>query len=231
VSSPGIGALLNTTHGPTITLVSAASFTTGPAAPESLVSAFGLRFPPGFTSGPVTVRDAAGVSRDATVLYASPQQVNFEVPAGTSPGLARVTIANRVAIPNISFSAPLLIQPVTPTVFQLNKGGLAAAYLVRVSGGTQTIEPISAPIDLGPPTDQVYLSLFGTGFRNASPSQVTVRINGIMAPVTYAGPQPGFIGLDQVNVLLPRQLAGSGQAGIVLIAGGRLANTTYVHFK
>jgi len=49
--------------------------------------------------------------------------------------------------------------------------------------------------------------------------------------VTYAGPQPGFIGLDQVNVLLPRQLAGIGQAGIVLNAGGRLANTTYVYFK
>jgi hypothetical protein len=35
----------------------------------------------------------------------------------------------------------------------------------------------------------------------------------------------------QVNILLPRQLAGSGQAGIVLTAAGHTANTTYVFFQ
>jgi uncharacterized protein (TIGR03437 family) len=49
--------------------------------------------------------------------------------------------------------------------------------------------------------------------------------------VTYVGPQFGFSGLDQVNVLLPRQLAGSGQAGIVLNGAGYIGKTTYIFFK
>lgn len=58
-----------------------------------------------------------------------------------------------------------------------------------------------------------------------------MRINGVNAPVTYAGPQTVFPGLDQVNVLLPRQLAGAGQAGIVLNAAGHTANVVYAFFK
>ena len=112
--------------------------------------------------------------------------------------------------------------------------------MVRVSGGAQTIEPIftlqnnavvRAPIDLGPPGDQVYLSFFGTGIRNAASGGVSVRVNGANALVTYAGPQTVFPGLDQVNVQLPRQLAGSGQAGVLLTAAGRTANPAYVFFK
>jgi uncharacterized protein (TIGR03437 family) len=34
--------------------------------------------------------------------------------------------------------------------------------------------------------------------------------------VTYAGPQAQFPGLDQINILLPQSLAGSGQASLEL---------------
>jgi len=157
---------------------------------------------------------------------------------GTSAGPATVILTN--AAGSTSLSAPAQILPVAPGLFTLNKAGLAAAYVVRVSGGAQTIEPIftlqnnavvPAPIDLGPPGDQVYLSFFGTGIRNAASGGVSVRINGANAPVTYAGPQTVFPGLDQVNVQLPRQLAGSGQAGVLLTAAGRTANPAYVFFK
>jgi len=48
--------------------------------------------------------------------------------------------------------------------------------------------------------------------------------------VQYAGAQgagapSSFYGLDQVNVLLPRSLAGSGTVNVVLTAGGQTANT------
>jgi uncharacterized protein (TIGR03437 family) len=169
-------------------------------------------------------------------MFVSPPQVNIETPPGTSPGLATVVLANA----STSLLAPAQIAPVAPGLFTLNKAGLAAAYVVRVSGGAQTIEPIftlrngavaPAPIDLGPPGDQVYLSLFGTGIRNAASGGVSVRINGASAPVTHPGPQTVFRGLDQVNVQLPRQLAGSGQAGVLLTAAGCAANPAYVFFK
>lgn len=239
-SGPAIVGFRNLSQSGSFAIVSAASFQAGPVAPESLVSAFASGLPSTIDRASVTVQDASGITRSATVLYASPAQINFEVPAGVSPGIARFAITDNSTSPALSFTSRGQIAPVAPAIFQLNKAALAAAYSVRVSGNSQSIEPIYSiqngvavplPIDLGSASDQVYLCLFGTGFRNAATSQVSVRINGITAPVTYAGPQPGFLGLDQINVLLPRQLAGVGQAGIVVTASGYVANTAYVFFK
>jgi hypothetical protein len=132
-------ALLNISDPSTFTLVSAASFQAGPVAPESLVSAFGTGYfgAPGAGTA-VVVEDALGAVRSAPLLFLSSRQVNFEIPPGTSPGLAKVTIANGSFIASVA----VVIAPVAPGVFMLNKAGLAAAYLVRVSGGAQTIEPV-----------------------------------------------------------------------------------------
>ncbi len=113
---------------------------------------------------------------------------------------------------------------------------LVAGYVVRVSQGSQTVAPISDPIDLGPlggssPAAQVYLCLFGTGIRGAPAGRVSVHVQGIDAPVIYAGPQSQFAGLDQVNILLPVELAGTGDAAIVLTAGGIQAPTVRVSIK
>jgi len=74
-------------------------------------------------------------------------------------------------------------------------------------------------IDLGSTTDQVYLTLFGTGFDAAVLGTVTATIAGQPSQVTYAGPQ-GLAGLDQVNILLPRGLAGSGDSPVELSVNG-----------
>jgi uncharacterized protein (TIGR03437 family) len=55
-------------------------------------------------------------------------------------------------------------------------------------------------------------------------SNVTVAMNGMAAQVTYAGVQGSTSRLDQVNVLLPPQLNGSGTVNIVLTAGSSIAN-------
>jgi uncharacterized protein (TIGR03437 family) len=129
------------------------------------------------------------------------------------------------------------VATVAPGLFTLNGAGLAAANLVQVSPeNVQTVESIfttqngsvvPAPISLSPATDQFYLILYGTGISGAG-ANVTVAIHGINAPVTYAGPQGAIAGLDQVNVLLPVQLAGSGTVGVVLTAAGIAANTVNI---
>ena len=90
---------------------------------------------------------------------------------------------------------------------------------------------VAVPIDLGIDTP-VYLSLFGTGIRNRSSlSNVTVTINGISVPVLYAGPQPEFPGLDQVNVALTLNLRGSGETNVVLVVDGQTANPVTVNLR
>ncbi len=116
----------------------------------------------------------------------------------------------------------VLIDPIAPSLYILNSSGLAAAYVVQVSSsGLQTALPVSMPINLS--SGQVYLILYGTGIRGAG-SNVSVTIGGINAPVAYAGPAGSTPGLDQVNVLIPAQLAGAGTVNVVLSAAKIDAN-------
>ena len=111
------------------------------------------------------------------------------------------------------------------------------------SNGSQVTEPISiwdaaqsrfvpTPIDLGDESEQVFLILFGTGIRYRSAlSNVTAQVGGLNATVTYAGAQNEFAGLDQINLLLPRSLAGRGEVDLVIAADGKSANTVKVSIR
>jgi uncharacterized protein (TIGR03437 family) len=131
----------------------------------------------------------------------------------------------------------VLVEAVAPGLFSANANGkgVAAASAVRVKAdGSQAAVPVfqcvsgsctAAPIDLGPDSDQVYVSLYGTGIRNpAGLSEVIAQIGGVKADVVYAGPQGGFAGLDQLNLRIPRALAGRGEVVVSLTLSGKSAN-------
>jgi uncharacterized protein (TIGR03437 family) len=251
LASTGVVTFLNISQPPpSLTVVSSASLAPGPVAPDSFATAFGKNstvatvssgsgpWPTTLSNTTVSVRDASGNTRPAPLLYVSPQQVNFLIPADTSTGTATVTVTTQSLGLNITESAHVQIAPVAPSLFVLNAAGLAAAYLVRAAPGQpqsfdsvftlQNGALVAKPIDLGPPGEQVYLILYGTGIRNAGPAGVTVNIDGLNARVTYAGPETKVDGLDQINVLLPPALAGSGDVSVVLTAAGITADSVHV---
>jgi uncharacterized protein (TIGR03437 family) len=240
---------------PPLAAVSAASFSGAMLAPESITSLFGvgmasatqtaggLPLPTTISGSQAVIRDSAGVARAAPLFFVSPAQINFLVPPGTATGVATVK-----AVLDDGFVACGLINitNVAPALFTANASGqgVAAALILRVRpDGTQTFEPVARfdpaqnrfvpiPIDLGPAGDQVYLILYGTGIRHRSSlTNVTITIGGVAVGALYAGPVPGFEGLDQVNALLPRSLMGRGEAVVALTADGRVANTALVSVK
>jgi uncharacterized protein (TIGR03437 family) len=76
------------------------------------------------------------------------------------------------------------------------------------------------------------LSLYCTGVRNRSAlTNVRATIGGLDAQVTFAGSQTTFVGLDQVNVRLPRMLIGRGEVELVLTVDGRVANSVRVSIR
>ena len=97
-------------------------------------------------------------------------------------------------------------------------------------------------MDLGPDDEFLVLALFGTGWRQAALSEVSVRIYraneagvvfNVQCPVEYVGKQPTYEGLDQINVRLPRELAGKGDA-VVTVSFGNLympVNEVQLKFK
>ncbi len=71
------------------------------------------------------------------------------------------------------------------------------------------------------------LLLFGTGFRGRS-GAVRATIGGENAEVLFAGPQGDFVGLDQINVRLPRSLSGRGGVTVTLTVDGKTANSVTI---
>jgi uncharacterized protein (TIGR03437 family) len=222
---------------------SAASSSVLAVAPGSLAFAFGQGLAsgnPGEILGPlpttfggtsVSIVDSAGQSWPAPLLFVSPNQVTFQVPAGVATGSAQVNLTSGGATQSAT-NIPIAI--VAPAVFTLNGAGLAAAYAVRVSAnGSQTFLNVftlnggssfaANPINMGSAPDQVYLTLYGTGSQAAGTAGVKVTAAGIEAPVLYGGPS-GYTGVDQVNIQLPSSLAGKGNVNIQLTANGTAAN-------
>jgi uncharacterized protein (TIGR03437 family) len=247
VNSNSVTNANNITSGPWVVNVSDAD-SGYRLAPESIAVAYGQSLAgttavPGGSTLPntlggigVTVKDSAGVSRPAGLYYVSPTQVDYLVPAGTAAGVATVTVGNT--------ASAALIAPVAPGLFAANGNGkgVAAALAIRASAdGTQVAVPVffcpasgcfAAPMDLGAPTDILVVELYGTGIRGRSSlANVVASIGGVPAVVAYAGLQPQFAGLDQVNVYVPRSLAGAGEVPVILAVDGVTANVVTVNIK
>jgi len=241
-----------TLSGQPILTVSAASYAHSKFAAGTIATLFGkdladgtyqasnLPLPQFFGKTQVNVQDSQA-NRRAALLSATPDQINFIIPPETTEGYALISVTTPSGK---SYREIVNIAKAAPGLFSANASGkgIAAAVALRINGSQQTYEPVaryetaqgafvSAPIDLGSGAEQVYLLLFGTGVRGRSSlSAVSVRINGIDAPVTFAGEQ-GSPGLDQINVALPRALAGSGEVDVSLLVDGKTANTVRINIK
>jgi uncharacterized protein (TIGR03437 family) len=236
--------------------VSAANYQGNTLATESIVAAFGTNFsttaetaqdgqslPTTLAGASVRVRDSAGIGRPALLFYVSPTQVNYQIPQGTASGNAMILFTN---INGTISSNNVVITNVAPGLFSSNASGrgVAAAVVQRTrADNSQVFEPVArfdqglnqfvpVPIDLGPETDQVFLVAFGTGFRfRSSLTSVSATIGGTAAPVTFAGAQGSFVGLDQANIQLLRSLAGRGEIDVVMTVDGQTTNTVRIHVK
>ncbi|MGO9229574.1 MAG: hypothetical protein ACLQKA_10255 [Bryobacteraceae bacterium] len=233
--------------------VSAASGTT-PVAPGSIVSIYGNNLastaasaaspPLPFTLGgaSVTITDNTGLQAALPLFYAGPQQINAQIPEGVNTGPAVLMIAT----PSGGAQSTVMLATVAPGLFSANgdgKGAPAAQVVTNHANGTQTFgyafdypcapgACTTAPINLGGPGDQTALVLYGTGIRNrAALSDVTVRIGGQSLPAAYGGAAPTFAGLDQINVMLPESLAGSGTVSLSVSVAGESSNVLTVTFQ
>lgn len=237
------------------TSVSAASYQGQPLAAEQMVAVFGVNLatatqvattvplPTTLAGTTVKVRDSANVERLAPLFFVAPTQINYLIPAGTAVGQATVVVTNGSG--EVSGSV-VEIANVAPGIFVADASGrglpAANALTFRADGSSSSrpvaqFDPASSrfvavPIDMGAIDDRIFLSLFATGVRGRSSlDNVRAIIGGVEAPVSYAGDQGSFAGLDQINIELPRALAGSGLVDVMLIVDDRIANVVQINIK
>ena len=231
--------------------VSAAS-DLAPVAPGSIVSIYGgnlaaniagaASVPLPFTLGgaSVTVTDDTGSQAPMPLFYAGPLQINAQIPSGVNSGAAVLTIST----PSGGVQSTVMLATVAPGLISANgdgKGAPAAQVVATHADGTQTFgyafncasgTCTTAPIGFGSASDQTALVLYGTGIRNrVALSDVVVQIGAQSLPAFYAGAAPTYVGLDQVNVQLPRSLAGSGTVNLSVSVAGTVSNVLTVAFQ
>ena len=244
-----------------LTVVSAADFAQQKLAVESIAIAFGEKLAAGssnaqtvplpteLSSTQVVILDSRGIEHFAPLFSTSAGQVVFLVPPDAALGNATVAIRNR---DNQFSTATVEIVETAPAIFtdcglRIADCGLApAAVILRMrADGSLNYEPLfnqdsaqrqsairnpqSAIIRFGE-TDQLILVLFGTGLRNHR-GEISARLGDATLPVLYAGAQNEMTGLDQINLALPRWLAGSGEQTLWLTVSGQQTNQIRIVVK
>jgi uncharacterized protein (TIGR03437 family) len=192
-------------------IVDGASFF-APPAPGGIFSVFGANFSAAtesFSTVPLPTT-LAGVSLEingaAVPLYlVSPGQINAQLPFDTVPGPANaviVTPAGRTAATSFN------VLPAAPAIFLAVPAGngVITAYVTGLGA-------VSPAIPTGNPAPLDVLS-------NAL-APLTATLGGVPATVQFAGLAPGFIGLGQVNILIPQDAPKGDAVPLVLETNGQ----------
>ncbi len=247
--SQGAGFFRSTASAqPAVTVVNAASFDPGRVmTPDAIAAAFGSfvtqnnqvftasSVPLPTTLGGVSVRVG---NADAGLFFVAPGQINFKIPSGLADTTnATITVTNS---DSSTRTGTFTIVRGAPGVFSAKATGAGAAAAQTTFDGAVFQNIFDAQgneidVDAGTRQRPNVLVLYATGIRNtpaANPGDgngvaeaVTVKFQGVTGQVLFAGPAPGFEGLDQINVIIPPELAGLGSLRIAVSANNRTANT------
>jgi uncharacterized protein (TIGR03437 family) len=203
-------------------------------------SATTLPLPTNLGGTSVTITDSSGAKTSLPLFYAGPTQINAEIPQGAAAGGASLTISTASG----SQTAPVTLAAVAPGLFSANQTGTgvaAAQFVADQANGAQTTVDIfqcsggagscvAVPLEVS--GGNTALVLYGTGIQNrAALSDVTVSIGSQKLPATYAGASPNYAGEDQVDVLLPATLSGSGTVNVSVSVSGIVSNVVTVDIQ
>jgi uncharacterized protein (TIGR03437 family) len=201
--------------------------TFGDQLAQSTVNATNFPLPMLLGGVTVTVNDIV-----AQMLYVSPAQINYIVPANVDPGTAMVKV---IYNGNVVAGGTVGVETVSPSIFTVtsNGQGIAAAHTTYNGVSFQPVanaDGSARQITVGTVATPNFLVLYGTGLRRRSQmSNVRVTIGGLNAQVDYLGAHRTLAGLDQLNVRLPLELRGRGLVDVVVTIDGRVSNIAKIN--
>jgi uncharacterized protein (TIGR03437 family) len=227
----GSGVFLNP-----LGVINGASFAlpTFPIAPGAIVSLFGTGLAPaGTDADALTIplpTSLAGVSVTvngilAPLFFVKPDQINIQVPFATTAPAATIIVNNNGTLSN---SVQANVAATSPGVFSVNANGIGP--------GTITHLDFSLVTEQNPAARGEFVVIFLTGLGRVEPpvadgvagpldplshavdaNNIRVFFNGdLEGLVTYAGIAPDFVGLYQINVLIPEDPSLVGLAAVLI---------------
>ena len=219
-----------------------ASFAAGSLVPGEIATVFGtsltsstginltssLPLPDTFLNSTVLVNGCAATPLFAVDNVGGQQQINFQAPWEIAGQQAvAVQVVNNGGV-SPAMDIPVLAEQ--PGIINYSSGGVTYGAILHADYSLATTA--------NPVTAGETVLIYGTGLGLVSTAQVdgtaangestialpTVTVGGASAMVTFSGLAPGFVGLNQVNVMVPSGLA-AGNQPVVMNVGGINSNT------
>jgi len=228
-------------------IVSSATFRV--VAPGSIAAAFGTAMADGteIASTLPLPSTLAGASlslngSNAPVFFASPGQMNFQVPWETlnGPATATLTVGAQTS------TTQTFISQYAPGIYTLSADGQGQGVIVNsLTGAWAAPENGIAGVTAAPVSSGDFITIYCTGLgpvtntpatgapAAASPLSATlqpvaVSIGGIEVQAEFSGLAPGLVGLYQVNVGVPAGVAPSDSVPVTLTAAGINSNSVTI---
>lgn len=221
--------------------VSAANYSFSAIASKTIVAAFGsnlatttqaattLPLPTSLGGTTVQVQDSTGRFRLAPLFFVSPSQINYQIPAGTAPGAATVYVTSGEARAQVGST---IVAASALSIFTQNQSGNGAAVALDAFSYTQG--PFNSAQANGQPN---VIAVYGTGLGEDATdvngdvsASLQATIDDQPAPITYAGRAPGFVGLNQLNIVFPAGLT-SGNHKLAVTRNGVASNIVGIVIK
>jgi len=156
----------------------AATYASGAQAPGSLAMLTGARL-----SGKTVVVTFDAI--EANLLYISDVQINLQVPPQLESQSVTQVVVNVDGTPTAPFT--LALTPLNPGIFPTG-----------VLNQDMTLNSVTNPAKIGS-----IISVFATGLPSDGSSISAILRGSDAGPLQYAGPAPGLIGVEQVNLQIP----------------------------
>ncbi len=222
---------------------------TMPVTPGSLISIFGSNLAAGTATadsiplstslGNVSVT-INGISAPLNGVFheSTFDQLNAQLPWNVPAGTAQVVVTNSQGV----MSAPqnVLVGQFSPGIFTTNGAGTGQAIAINYPDYSYAAPAGSIPGASTRPAvvgDPNGIIIYATGLgavnpavangaaASASPVSYTntapvVLVGGVQAQVTFSGLAPGFVGLNQLNVVLPSNTPTGNAVSLQIQVGG-----------
>jgi len=213
---------------------------------QSTSSASGAPWPTSMLNRQIVVNDQI----TSAIYYMSPTQINFQVPALSPTGSNRVAV-RLTDTGELVAGGTLLVAASSPGIFTMTQNGAGQAAALnqdyRVNGTSNPIAKGSVLILYGTGQGQVSPLVADGVAAPTSPLSNTVAvptsdgkacvttqpsmcvaIGSSFGVVQYSGLAPGYVGLWQINVVVPSDVTSGSAVPVRVVINGSLSNTVTV---
>ena len=233
-------------------LVNAASFApAAPLSPGGIVSVFGRALASSDSASKIPLPTTLGGAvlniggLDSPLFFSSDGQLNVQLPAELPPNSSQIAYVRVRSTPGgpeaITVPEPVTLGNSHPGLFSTNQQGTGQGAILNTNG---ILVDASAPAAAGDT-----IELFATGLGATSPAvpsgqgapgaeplarvvaNVQANIAGQNAHVDFAGLAPNFVGLYQVNVVVPPGIAPGAAVPVFITVDGVPSNTVTIATK